>query len=579
MENEAEAVKLADELISCRLPDKTEEPLFDIVNQSQRHKHTKSCLKYNGHCRYGFPKLPSPKTIVAKPLELTHPNMKEAEKDELKARVTEVLGAAKKLLEDPNFDENMSIEQFCTEIKTNVNEYLKLLSISNRGKVLILKRQCNERYLNNYNPEMITAWNGNMDIQLVVDPYAVISYIASYMNKGETQTTPFLRETLRANAGKTTKEKLKALKETYLTHRQVGASEAAYKVLPSLKLKNSNISCVFVVTGFPKNRSTFFKRVRENDDSEGVNEQDEDAEYESDDDTEEVGQLKSKRCKIEGKEGTYEEAITIIDRYIARPKYLKSMCLAQFAISYISASRVPKRITFDIDGCSNEYSNQSVFITSENLPRYISLESFGLGKMRLRSVPAVMRIHSSKKKEGHEQQYAELLLYTAWENEKELHAESAKECIKTYHDNINEIQENKEIIYPGEGTTDLLENLDLEVQKPQHIFDMLDGQREQEQDDDLEIGDVDDPHFESFAYTGNLAQENKVNYETSKYRKIWMPSQDEINFLTRRLVPEQLNILRKVEGYCKDIIKSNGNLSHVVEPLRIIVHGGAGKEI
>merc|ERR1711884_542142 len=101
---------------------------------------------------------------------------------------------------------------------------------------------------------MILAWNANMDIQLVVDPYAIISYIASYMNKDETQTTPFLREALHASAGKTAKEKLKALKEAYLSHRQVGASEAVYKIIPSFKLKDSNITCVFVATGFPKNR-------------------------------------------------------------------------------------------------------------------------------------------------------------------------------------------------------------------------------------------------------------------------------------------------------------------------------------
>ena len=41
-----------------------------------------------------------------------------------------------------------------------------------------------------------------------------------------------------------------------------------------------------------------------------------------------------------------------------------------------------------------------------------------MGKMRLRSFPAVMRIHSSKKKGGsHEQQYSELLLYTNFRDE------------------------------------------------------------------------------------------------------------------------------------------------------------------
>ena len=255
LDNEVAALQLADDLVSCRLPppNSKEEQLRKIVNEVQKHGQTKSCLKYNGSCRYGFPKLPSPRTIIAKPLEQTNPGMDEKERSKKKKRAAEVLSTAKNLLEDPNFDEDMKIEDFYAAIGTNEKEYLEFLSISERGRVLILKRDLKERNINNYNTEMILAWNANMDIQLVVDPYAVISYIASYMNKDENSTTPFMREALSANAGKEAKVKLKALREAYLTHRQVGASEAAYRAIPAMKMKDSNLSCVFVTTGFPNN--------------------------------------------------------------------------------------------------------------------------------------------------------------------------------------------------------------------------------------------------------------------------------------------------------------------------------------
>ena len=196
--------------------------------------------------------------------------------------------------------------------------------------------------------------------------------------------------------------------------------------------------------------------------------------------------------------------------------------------------------------------------------------------MRLRKFPAVMRIHSSKKKDGHEQQYSELLLYTAWRNEESFFADEPMKCIEEYHKHLEEIQRNKDIIYPGEGTTDLLENFDLELQKPKHIFDMLDSQGEQNKEDDMAIGVEDDPEFESFAYTGNLGQEHIPNYESSRYRKICLPDNDEKNFLTRRLASEQLDVLREVVGYCKDVLKSKKNVAHLVKPLRIMIHGGAG---
>jgi hypothetical protein len=190
-----------------------------------------------------------------------------------------------------------------------------------------------------------------------------------------------------------------------------------------------------------------------------------------------------------------------------------------------------------------------------------------------------MRIHSSKKKDGHEQHYSELLLYTAWDDENYFHADDANECIQVYHDKLEEILQNKETIYPGEGTVALMENVDLQLNKPEHIFDMLDSQREQEKEEDIVVGAIDDPEFESFSYTGNLGQENKTDYETSRYRKITLPDEEERNFLTRRLVSEQLNILREVVGYCKDVVRSQKNLAHEVKPIKIVVHGGAGENL
>ena len=585
MDNETAALKLVDELVTCSLPDDNDN-LRQIVKEVQKHKDTPSCLKYNGFCRYGFPRLPSARTLLARPLEETHPEMSEEDRKALKDRATEVLERAKKLLSDDNFNEEMSLKDFITEIGAkDQTEYETFLSISERGKVLILKRTCKERNINNYNAEMITAWNANMDLQLVVDPYAVISYIASYMNKEETQTTPFLREAVFQSAGKETKERLYALRDAYISHRQVGLSEAVYKVNSNLRLKDSNLTCIFVGTGFPENRSVFFRKVRDEEGNENVEEEEDNSESESDEDTETEPPPQSTEWKIENKQGTYKEAKGVIDRYEMRPKYLEEICLAQFAISYVFASKVPKRIIFDEDGCSNEYSDRTIFDQEKNLPKYLSLKD-GLGKMRLRFTPAILRIHTSKKKKGHEQQYSELLLFSNWRDEvEEFHPEDMEKCILEYNSRITKIRSNKETIYPGEGTIDILENLDMTTDRPAHIFDTLDSQRQQEADEDLAVGAVDDPEYETFGYTGNIGQESNSkhesnsNLESSKYRKIEMASDDEMKFLTRRLVAEQLDILRKVVGHCKDILKSQNNITHIVKPLRIVVLGGAGKKL
>lgn len=141
------------------------------------------------------------------------------------------------------------------------------------------------------------------------------------------QTTPFLRETLKTSAGKETKAKLKALKESHLTHRQVGASEATYKVIPSLKLKDSNISRVFVMTGFPEKRSYFFKKMRDEGDN------DNEPEKEDSDSDEDVEKPSHKSIKIEGRPSMYKQSVTVINKYSKRPVHLEGMCPSQFAIS------------------------------------------------------------------------------------------------------------------------------------------------------------------------------------------------------------------------------------------------------
>ena len=56
-------------------------------------------------------------------------------------------------------------------------------------------------------------------------------------------------------------DQLKILNTTYLTHREKGGSEALYLLFPNMQLKGSNISTVYVISGFPENRSVFYVPV------------------------------------------------------------------------------------------------------------------------------------------------------------------------------------------------------------------------------------------------------------------------------------------------------------------------------
>lgn len=59
---------------------------------------------------------------------------------------------------------------------------------------IILKRNPSESFVN-YNPDSLSIWKANMDIQFVTDPWACAMYILSYISKGKREMGRLLKET------------------------------------------------------------------------------------------------------------------------------------------------------------------------------------------------------------------------------------------------------------------------------------------------------------------------------------------------------------------------------------------------
>ena len=252
------------------------------------------------------------------------------------------------------------------------------------------------------------------------------------------------------------------------------------------------------------------------------------------------------------------------------------MVLAQFATSYVVAYNISEGIKFDNDGCSTENSEQTIFNTEIMLPHHLRLKD-NFGYMRLRRFPLVLRYHTSKRKEGHEEQYSELLLFCHWRNEvKEFHRWNSKGCIEIFDKRRQELLDNKSKIFPGEEILEALNMTDLEEMKPSHIYDMIASQNVQQNEDDIDEGTIDDLDFESFSYTGNLGQGSKESCGDYRFRVVKIPNSEELNLTTRKLVPEQMNALRKIVSTMKSLLRRRENLSSVFKPLRLIIHGGAG---
>ena len=97
------------------------------------------------------------------------------------------------------------------ESDEDIQLYEDALKYSTAGFSVVLERDLDEIYVNSYNPEWARAWNGNTDLQVCLDYFAVITYITEYYTKDDTGLISKLLEML----------KIKLLAQVFLqyTHR------------------------------------------------------------------------------------------------------------------------------------------------------------------------------------------------------------------------------------------------------------------------------------------------------------------------------------------------------------------------
>ncbi|KAL1276520.1 hypothetical protein QQF64_036143 [Cirrhinus molitorella] len=229
-----------DRYISCQLPNSMADPeLHQIVTEVQLHSrnHSKSCKKGNLLCRFGFPKLPMSSTTITRPqpqrpeeeddpdtsssgscmfpsknaIAHSRPQCPEEDKGRnQKDRKKSKQEAAQKamsedrlklkpvwdLLNDPqaSFDSLSELLTKCNLTKKDYEENVEALSTAN---VILLKCDPKESWVNGHNPDLLRAWNANMDIQFVLDPFNCIMYMLSYISKPEHEMNDVLKNVVK----------------------------------------------------------------------------------------------------------------------------------------------------------------------------------------------------------------------------------------------------------------------------------------------------------------------------------------------------------------------------------------------
>ena len=212
-----------------------------------------------------------------------------------------------------------------------------------------------------------------MDIQFVLNAYACVMYVASYIMKTERAMGELLKRVAAEARTDELKTQLRKVGSAFLTHREVSAQEAVYRIL-SLPMKQLSRSVVFVNTN-PKHERI---AVLKSHDS--------------------LSQLEDDDTNVFQK--------SLIDRYQHRPQQLNSMSLAKFAATYVTNYKPDDSMCDALPDLESDITSTQITLTD------------GFGKMNKHKQQAVIRFRKYNKDTDPSNWYrAKLMLYYPWFDE------------------------------------------------------------------------------------------------------------------------------------------------------------------
>ena len=568
-----------------------------IAKEVNQHHHTKTCKKNSPKCRFRYPKFPIWKTILVKP----YPSCEfDEERDNNLKYYGETLNKVKELLEDEEILQSImekyekkteTKETYEINRKKRIIELLAMADVSKSDYIIALsysrvgysyhqKRDIDEIYINSYDAEWIQAWDGNIDKQPCFDFFAVITYVTEYYSKDDTGTMEVLRQVIENNPDDTTKEKMKKVASTFLSHRQIGEAEAFYKLLPDLLLKNSNVSCQWLFIGRKEEKMKRMKRAGEDEKNH------------------------SNLIKLEGVDGLWYEQPDMLSKYKRRPDELEEICYTHFGKMIRSGGKMittesePEEEqyrgseNYEDDSTDDEQDPEDKFhhiITEKDklgpeIPRFIKLKD-PLPKenpiMQKRSRPAAVRFHKPHRDNNpHKYFLSELMHYIPFrEEEAEFRPDDHEFIENLYKENQERIKKIKsKVMEHLESVEEARYFVEEATQKLnlEEIGVNLDAAKEQvdaECQEEIEEIHPDYVHLD----TENIGEiEENIKKVQNIYRTIDLPNISELKEKTRQLDPFQREVIDIMVKYAKDIIKSQREGNPVPDPPNLMVHGGAG---
>ena len=456
----------------------------------------------------------------------------------------EILASVHEELDKLDNDSEISIDTLLERASIAEESYMeaiKWFKTKNGQPAVILKREVSEIFINNYNSVLMQAWEANLDVQLVTSVLTCVFYVASYVSKPEKTLGDLLKAVSKSGQHLGAKASMRSVAKKFLSHREVCAQEAVYRLL-SLPLTQGSRQVLFIPTDLPENRTRLFKPMKDL--------------QRLDDDDPNVFQT------------------NILDRYSARPNKLEDTCLAAFAANYCYKRSARKDDNNQGDSFGED-SDSIDGIVDNSLPKEIVLKK-DLGHMVRRKTQAIIRSHQFSVIKDPEQYYhSQLLLYLPWRNEAtDLLQPTFESC---HRDNSDIIRENKaRFEYHAEDVAEAMENLE-EFGAPEENWGDIAAQNEQARVEERQEGAQQDEQslYNALDVTEDQQVRGDLGLIPHSFELLTekMTSQ-EYNDLVLSLNDKQSDVHSHILDWCTKMI-----LTHQIEkppPFHIFLTGGAG---
>merc|ERR1712101_15812 len=264
-------------------------------------------------CRHNFPKYPVPETTILKEYNEIERNdvalMKMCKKN-LDTIQKFILRQTADNLEE---FEKLKFDDFLNELGINKDDYIMALRGTVNQKMMFLpKRNCNQIFINNYNPKILKDDPSNQDIQIIAGEeaaFAVATYTAKYISKDESGQSKLLKRIEEESRlfGDSTDLKLKKLGKVLEDTREVSMQEVIFRLF-GYNMCSSSCKKKFIQTLPPDKRDGLIKpNIKELDDNDKI------------------------------------FCYNIIDYYQNRPDSLEDISLASFAANYEYYKTMPNK--------------------------------------------------------------------------------------------------------------------------------------------------------------------------------------------------------------------------------------------